>query len=271
MRNFVLYILFFVSLSACSEYGRVSKKGNNDEKYDLAKKLYAKKDYNRALPLLEDLLAVYRGKEKSEEIYYYYSYCYMGLGQYELAAYHFKNFTENYYNSKKNEECGYKYVECLYLDALPYFLDQTNTMKAMAEVQLFMNLYPNSAYKDLCNAHIEDLRKNLKKKAFENAMLFFKIEDYQAAMVSFKNALKDFPDMDNKEEIEFMIVKSAYLYARYSIDEKKEERYNNVFEEFKEFQRNNKAGSKWYAEAEEYTKKARVDLNKHQKLNKIHQ
>ena len=217
-------------ISSCSEYSAVVKKGSNDEKYDMAKKLYLKKDYVRALPLFEDLLAVYRGKEKSEEIYFYYCYSYYGLGQYELAAFHFKNFTENYYNSKHIEECSFRYANCLYLDALEYFLDQTSTIKAISETQLYLNQYPNSksvyeildkeqmvsgqmisvkdtvTFKDKSNEQIEALRGKLKTKAFENALLFYKIEDYLAAIVSFKNAIKDYPDMDNKDEIEFLIV-----------------------------------------------------------------
>ena len=62
MKSFFLYIVLILALSACSEYGQVVKKGSVDDKYAMAKQLYAKKDYVRALPLLEDLLAVYRGK-----------------------------------------------------------------------------------------------------------------------------------------------------------------------------------------------------------------
>jgi len=258
-----------VLLVSCSEYSRVTKKGTNEEKYAMAKKMFNKKDYVRALPLLEDLLAIYRGKEESELIYYYYSTCYLQMGQYELAAYHFKNFTENYFNSDSMEVCSYKYVQCLYLDALPYFLDQTNTVKAISEIQLFLNLYPSSKYKDNCNSHVEELRGQLKKKAFENAMLFYKLEDYNAAIVSFKNALKEFPDMENKDQLEFLIVKSSYFYARYSIDEKKEERYKTVFAEYKEFARNNKPDNKWFEEATLYNEKAKEDLSKHQKLHNI--
>jgi len=288
-----IYSLLILLVSSCSEYSTVVKKGSNDEKYDLAKKLYLKKDYVRALPLFEDLLAVYRGKEKSEEIYYYYCYSYYGLGQYELAAFHFKNFTENYYNSKHIEECNFRYTNCLYKDALEYFLDQTSTVKAISEIQLYLNQYPNSksiyevldkdrtvggqtiafkdtiTFKDKCNDQIDELRGKLKTKAFENAMLFYKIEDYLAAIVSFKNAIKDFPDMDNKDEIEFLIVKCSYLYAKFSIDEKKEERLNIVFAEYSEYTRNNKPSNKWHDEATKLNKKAQEELTKHQKIHKI--
>jgi outer membrane protein assembly factor BamD len=100
-------------------------------------------------------------------------------------------------------------------------------------------------------------------------MLFYKIEDYLAAIVSFKNAIKDFPDMDNKDEIEFLIVKCSYLYAKFSIDEKKEERLNIVFAEYSEYTRNNKPSNKWHDEATKLNKKAQEELTKHQKIHKI--
>lgn len=269
VRKIVLYIFVVLFFASCTEYSRVVKNGTNDEKYALALKLYDKKDYVRSVTLLEDLLAVYRGKEKSEEIYLKYAYCYYGLGQYELAAFHFKNFTENYYNSKYMEECSYRYVSCLYMNALPYYLDQTNTTKAISEIQLFLNQYPESQYKDFCNNHLDELRKSLKTKAFQGAMLYFKLEDYLAAITSFKNAIRDYPDIENKEEIEYMIVKASYLFAKNSVEEKKEERYEAVFTEYKEYIRNNKAGSVHFEEVANYNEKAKVELAKHKKLNKI--
>lgn len=265
----IIAFLLLVLFSACSEYSKVLKDGTNEQKQTLADKLYDKKDYVRAVTLYEDLLAAYRGKVQSEDVYLKYAYCYYGLGQYELAAYHFKNFTENFYTSKHIEECSYRYVSCLYLDALPYELDQTNTVKAIAEIQLFLNQYPNSQYKDYCNQHMEELRKTLMNKAFQTAMLYYKMEDYLAAVVTFKNAIKDYPDINNKEEIEFLIVKSSYFFARHSIEEKKEERFQQVFVESKEYYRNNKVGSVHYKEVEDIEAKTKIDLEKHKKLNKI--
>lgn len=116
---------------------------------------------------------------------------------------------------------------------------------------------------------MDELRKTLKNKAFQSAMLYFKLDDYLAAMVTCKNAIRDFPDIDNKEEIEFTIVKSAYLYAKNSIEEKKEERYLAVFTEYKEYIKNNKLGSPHYAEVNAINEKAKIELEKHKKLNKI--
>lgn len=269
MRHLItVFSLFF--LVSCSNYNRVVKKGTLEEKYDMAVAKYKKKDYTRALPLFEDLLSIYRGREKAEEIYYYYAYCFYGMGQFELAAFHFKTFTESFYNSVHSEECNYMYVHCLFKDALPYYLDPTTTEKAIEEMQLFLNEYEDTKYRVVCNEQIAELRAKLLKKSFKNAMLFYNIEDYRAAIISFKNTLKDFPEVDNKDEIEYLIVKSAYLYAKLSIEEKKEERYKAVFEEFNEFASNNKPSNQYYKSALEINNRAKKDLEKHlQKNSKI--
>lgn len=266
--NYITILLVLI-LSSCSEFNRVVKEGTIEEKDALADKLYDKKDYVRAVTLYEDLLSFYRGKVESEDIYLKYSYCYYGMGQYELAAYHFKNFTENFFNSKHTEECYYRYVSCLYLDALPYQLDQSNTTKAISEIQFFLNQYPNTIYKDYCNNHIDELRRSLMNKSYQAGLLYFKMEDYLAALVTFKNTIRDYPDIGNKEEIEFMIVQSSYLYAKNSVEEKKEERYNSVFTECKEYYKNNTSTSAHFDQVKTFEEKAKTDLEKYKKLNKI--
>lgn len=261
MVRFFSFIVVLIALASCSEYSKVLKEGSNDAKYDMAMKLYKKKDFNRALPLFEDLLAVYRGKEKSEEIYFYYSYCYYFLGQFELAAFHFNNFTENYYNSTKSEECSFAYCNCIFGGSLEPELDQTNTYKAIVEFQNFLNKYPESRFKDSCNNRIESLRVLLMEKSYNNAMLYYKMGDYTATIVALKNTLKDFPDFPKKSEVEFTILKSSYLLARHSVLEKKELRYSEFFENYSIFIKNN-SESKYVKDAEAMNKSAQEELKK---------
>ena len=54
-------------LSACSNYNRVMKSNDLDAKMDLAIQLYNKGDYYKALPIFEELIAVYRGTNKAEK------------------------------------------------------------------------------------------------------------------------------------------------------------------------------------------------------------
>jgi outer membrane protein assembly factor BamD len=62
-----------------------------------------------------------------------------------------------------------------------------------------------------------------------------KIGDYQAAIVSFRNLLKDYPEIAYKEEIMYKIVVSAYNFANNSIQEKKQERLESAQNDYYDF------------------------------------
>ena len=66
-----IYILFI--LFSCSEYQKVLKSDDINYKYDKAIKYYQNNDYDRALPLLNELSKIMIGTSKMEEISYYFA------------------------------------------------------------------------------------------------------------------------------------------------------------------------------------------------------
>jgi outer membrane protein assembly factor BamD len=141
------------------------------------------------------------------------------------AAYYFKSFCATYPHSKYARETQYLSAYCTYLDSPDYSLDQTNSLSAIKELQLFVDMYPKSDTVAICNKLIDDLRSKLETKEFEVSKLYYKLEDYKAAIVSFKNTLKDYPDTKYKEECMYYIVKANYVYASNSISSKKLDRF----------------------------------------------
>lgn len=224
----LIVLLLALFVASCSKFNKVLKSNDTEVKYEAAMKYYKKKDYFKAGQLFDDLLQMYRGTLRAEEVYYYYAYCKFHMLEIPVAAFHFKNFYETYPNSQYAEECFFMYAYCNYVEAYPYNLDPTYTYKAIDEFQLFVNVYPNSKYVARCNDLIDECRARLQKKAYEGAKLYYRIEDYKAAYVAFKNLIADFPDLDEKrrEESTFVIIKAAYKYAEQSIETKKEERFD---------------------------------------------
>ena len=236
-------------ISSCSANNKISKSGTPDERYELAKTYYKKLEYNRALPIFQELLGVFRESNKTEEVYYYIAYCFYGMGEYEAAGSHFYNFTENFFNSKKTEEMFFMYCLSQFYASDPSYLDQSLTKRAIENFQLFLNLFPGSVYQDDANKRIDELRRKLKQKAFDNAMMYYKMEDYKAAIVSLTVCIETYPDIEEKEEIEFLIFKSAYKYAQLSIREKQVERFQEALEHWTEYYKENGTNGKHYKEA----------------------
>ncbi len=100
----------------------------------------------------------------------------------------------------------------------------------MKEMQLFINMYPDSDSLASCNNIIDELRGKLEKKAVEIAIQYYKTKHYKAAIVSLEQVMEAFPDSQNREQILYFMMKSYYFYAIHSVDEKREERYQQALE-----------------------------------------
>jgi outer membrane protein assembly factor BamD len=227
-----LLIVFFAS---CSSRSKTAKTGTPDEKFQLAKSYYDKESYHKALPIFQELLGVYRESTKSEQVYYYIAYSLYGMGEFEAAGRHFYTFTETFINSSKIEECFYMYCLCQFYSTDPSYLDQGLSIRAIENFQLFLNLFPGTIYQEDVNKHIDVLRRKLKEKAYNNAMLYYKMQDYKAAIVTLTLCIETYPDIEEKEKISYYILRSAYKYASLSIESKQKERYKDALKHYKEY------------------------------------
>lgn len=233
-----LSLSIFVFTTACNEYQKVLKSPNVDFKYEKAVEYYNDGEYEKAYPLFDELLVLYRGSEKAADVYYYYAMCSFEMGDFILGAYHFKNFAKTFPSHPKTEMAYYMVGYCHYLESPDFSLDQDYTYKAINDLQLFANLYPSSDMLLSTNELIEELRAKLERKSFERAMQYFHMEYYQSAVVSFNNVIDDYPDTEFREEALFHKCIAAYRLAENSISEKQLQRYiesRTAYLEFKEY------------------------------------
>ncbi len=237
MKNRLLFILasaLLLSLSSC-KFQKLVKSGSVDEKYEMAVKLYNEKDYSRALQLFDQLVGAMRATDKSERIYYFYAYCYFNQRDYTLASYYFKRYTSNFPNTPNTEECQFMSAYCNYLSSPEYSLDQTVTYDALKEFQLFANMYPTSKRVSECNDLIDKLREKLEMKDYKVAKMYYRMDDYSAAVKSFSNILKEYPDTKHKEEIMYLIFNAYHKFAKQSVLMKKQERHTKAIVAYNEF------------------------------------
>jgi outer membrane protein assembly factor BamD len=262
-----LFFMALLAIASCkTSYQKISKSSDLDLKYAKAKEYYDKKDYLKAIPLLEELITIYKGSKNIDDLYYMYARSHYEQGDYLIAAFHFKNIHDTYPNSKYAEECLYLNAVCYYKLSPQPPLDQEYTIKAIEYFQLFANTYPQSDKLDDCNASVRALRRKLEIKAFNTANLYFKTGNYRAAATAFSNFIKDFPDSYDAEKAAFLTIKSYYLYARQSILQKQAERYEMAVNAYKNFMASYKNSS----HAKEAEKIYLASLAEIDKLNNPH-
>ncbi|MET3876097.1 outer membrane protein assembly factor BamD [Chitinophaga sp. OAE865] len=238
MRKFLLYIsvlVVIVSASCNNQLRRIEKSNNFEKKLDYANQLFQKKKYNTAITLYTDLVQVYKGTDKFEPMYYNFAYCSYYVKDYVQAAFQFKNYLDLFPNSPRAVEIDYMQAYCYYKQSPKVSLDQTNTMKAIAAMQTFINNYPTADKVSEANLVIELCRRKLEKKEFSSAELYYNLGFYKAAGIAFKNLMRNYPDSDKSDSYKVMAIRSYYNYAKNSIPERQKERYATVLDEYLDF------------------------------------
>lgn len=230
-----LLTVLTLQFSGCSEYNKVIKSNDNELKKTKAIEYYQAGDWIKAITLLEEVIAYYKLTPEGEKLYFYYCMSNYNLGDYYLAGYYFSRFIRQYPKSQYCEEAMFLAAMCSVHNSPQYTLDQTETYNALDGLQVFIDMYPNSARIDTCNIIMDNLRAKLERKQFEYAKLYYKTENYKAAVVSLNATLEKFPNTKYKEEIYYLLVMSNYQLAMNSISSKKVERLNETLKSYNKF------------------------------------
>jgi outer membrane protein assembly factor BamD len=248
-------LLFIVIASltvvSCSKYSKVLKSVDYDYKLRMAEQYYAKEKYRQSQTLYEELFPIFKGTPQFEDLYYKYAYCHYNTGDYMNAENLFKGFLEVFSNSPKAEEIEYMQAYSFYRQSPRPELDQTNTIKAMGMMQVYINTHPGSPRNKDAEEIIVKCLKKLETKEYSAAQLYYNLGQFRASALAYNTLINNFPDSPKADEYKLMIIKSYYKFAGNSIEERQPERYERVITEVQDFQ-DRYPESKLLKEAERY-------------------
>lgn len=230
-----LLALLFVASSCSNSFEKLRTSGDVSTMTKSALSFYKDEEYIKAQTLFELIMPSLKGQPVLEEISFKYAYTHYNLRNYTSANFYFKNFAATFGASSLREEAEYMAAYSLYKQSPNYKLEQESTLKAIDGFQTFVNSFPESKRVKNCNKLIDELRKKLEKKGFEEGNLYFNISQYQAAIQVFENLLKDFPETSEAETVRYTILRSSYLFAENSIYEKQLERFKTMVEKYNDF------------------------------------
>lgn len=251
IKAFVAALLFILSFSSCSKYGKVMKSKDTEYKLSMADKYFAEKKYRIAQQLYEELYPVYKGSDKFEELYYKDAYCFYYLKEYRDAENFFKGFLEVFPNSSKAEEVDFMHALCFYKQVPKVELDQTNTSKSIGVMQTFINTHPGSSRIKEATEIIDKSRAKLEIKELRAADLYYKVGQYRAAAICYSNLLGDYPESQSGDVYKLKSLISYYKFAKLSVIDKQTERFEKVVTEYQDFA-DRYPQSKHLKEAQEY-------------------
>lgn len=229
------------AITSCSEYNKIVKSSDMDLKSRKAIEYYEEGEYIKSLTLMEDAIPYYAGLRyngfgaRYDSLYFTYCMAHYQLDDYISAGYYFKRYAYKFPYSPLREEALFLSACCAANNSPNYHLDQTETLNALDEFQIFIDLYPNSERIDTCNQIMDRLRGKLELKRFEQCKQYYLTYQYQASAVAFESMLAEYPESVYKEDILYYIVKSNYLLASNSVESKKLERLQATLKSYDKF------------------------------------
>ena len=241
MKKYSFFLLIVVlTLVSCGDYQKLLKSDDAELKYSKAVEYFEKGDFMRASTLFEAVASYYKGTDRSETVLNYMSKSYMGQKDYYSASEYYKTYVKTYPKGKYAAEAKYMIGYCFYLDSPDARLDQTPTYSAIAALQEFLDVYPESERVPEANKLIEELTNKLAYKAYLNAKLYYNLgnymgNNYESAVIAAQNALKKYPTTAYRVELAMLVLDSKYEQAVQSVPEKKIERYRNTIDEYYNF------------------------------------
>ena len=243
IKNLAYLLILSLLLFSCGEYQKVLNKGNVEDQYKMAVKLYESKKYGKALRLFEKVTPAYRGKPQMERVQFMVAQSNFNEKNYSLAGYYFDRFTVNYPKSSKKEEAAFLSAYSFKLASPVFSKDPTDTNKALEAFQSFISTYPDSDKIDEANKHYKEIRLKLQEKYFEIAKTYYTTADYdlrnyKAAIQAFDNLLSDYLGSEFKEEALYYRFKAAHDFVLKSTDRRRLERITDAFEAFEKLERN---------------------------------
>lgn len=259
MRWILIIIVALSGMFGGCAYNRLLKSDDLTKKYEAANRYYEKGKYYKAMPLLEELIPIYRGTEKAERLFYIYAYSDYYMKDYILAAHRFETFVNTFPFSRYTEECAFMGAICHYKLSPKYSLDQYDTYQAIKQFELFVHQYPDSKYLDSSHVMLDVMRVKLDEKSFQIGKQYYRTHKYRASIVTLENHLVEFPDTDHREEIYFIMVQANYYWAKNSVASKKQERYINTKKAYTKFA-SSFPNSRFANQAKEMLEKANENL-----------
>lgn len=182
------------------------------DRFDRGMKYLEKKKYFRAQEEFEYVLLRGRHTELGDDAQYYLAEAYFLNEEYLLAISEYDRLVRQMTYSPYVESSRYRICQSYEKKSPKFYHDQEYTESAIEKLQEFIEDFPTSESADEAAEIIHSLRSKLARKAYEAAILYIKMEEYESAISYLLDLLAFYYDTDYADMARLRIVE-AHLKA----------------------------------------------------------
>ncbi len=150
---------------------------------------------------------------------------YLADEQYLLAGQEYTRFVEFYGDDPRVEVAEFERLTAYARLSPGYELDQTDTERAIEYIRSFMQRHPDSPRVAEAAALMDELREKLARKRYESARLYERRDLFEAAVLTFRSVLEDFPASTWADDAMLGALRAQVRFAEESVPSRQSERF----------------------------------------------
>ncbi|MCF6269374.1 MAG: outer membrane protein assembly factor BamD [Melioribacteraceae bacterium] len=190
--GFALILFLMLGCSSSSDTTMMSA----EEHLAYAMEMYEDGDYQFSTREFQSIILQFPGNTVNDDAQYYLAMSYFKDEQFLLAAYEFSKLIRDIKGSEYVSQSQFMLAESYYQLSPPYQLEQSYTKKAMSEFQAFIDYFPIDAKVEEAERKIHELNLKLAEKLYNSAIIYEKMEYYNASMEYYTKVYETYHDTD---------------------------------------------------------------------------
>ncbi len=208
-KRYFLIILTSFLISSCSSTKQVDE--DLQVQFDRAMNYLEKKRYLRAQEEFNNVAIRGLHTDLGDDAQFYLGESYFLNKEYILAIAEYDRLIRRMGFSEFVQEARWRICQSYVEQSPKYFHEQSSTERALSKLQEFLDDYPTSEYNEKALETIAGMRNKLATKLYESGRLYIKMEEYESAIITYKDLLATYYDTQIVEDAHFQIVKCHTL------------------------------------------------------------
>lgn len=211
IHSMLLTIIVCFTFLSCAKEEIDLTKDDIQERYDKGLELLKKRKYYRSQEHFQYVLLRGRHTDIGDDAQFHLAEAFFLNKEYETAISEFDKLVRQMSFSPHVKLSRYRICQSYENSSPKFFHDQEATNRAIQKYQEFIEDYPDSEYRNAATATIGELRNKLSQKMLESAVLYVKMEEYEAAISYLEDLLDIYFDTEYADQARLMIVETFVI------------------------------------------------------------
>ncbi len=175
-------------------------------RFEKARGYFDKGKYSRAKDEFDYIIMADPGSKIANESQYYMAESMFQIEEYDEASIAFDRYVRFSPDYSKIEKARYRICECAINLSNSYQREQSQTHRALEQIQMFIEDFPASDLMDDAEDAMLALRLKLAQKDYEVGRMYLKLEEYDSALIYFRSVLNHYYDTSFSDDARVGII-----------------------------------------------------------------